>query len=44
MGSSETNKWHTQHKELRDAIKQHGLVIDLDETRGDFTFIEATKI
>ena len=30
--------------ELRDVITQHGFVIDLDETRGDFTFIEATKL
>jgi hypothetical protein len=30
--------------ELRDAIRQQGFVIDLDETRGDFTFIEATKL
>jgi hypothetical protein len=30
--------------ELRDAIRQQGFVIDLDETRGDFTFMEATKL
>ena len=30
--------------ELRDVIRQHGFVIDLDESRGDFTFIETTKI
>jgi hypothetical protein len=30
--------------ELRDAIRQQGFVIDLDETRVDFTFIEAKKI
>jgi superfamily II DNA or RNA helicase len=29
---------------LRDVIKEHGFVIDLDEARGDFTFIEATKL
>lgn len=29
---------------LRDVIKEHGYVIDLDEARGDFTFIEATKL
>ncbi|MGA9149462.1 MAG: hypothetical protein WBZ36_02700 [Candidatus Nitrosopolaris sp.] len=30
--------------ELRDVIKEQGFVIDLDEDRGDFTFIEATKL
>jgi Hypothetical methyltransferase len=30
--------------ELRDVLRQHGFVIDLDGDRGDFTFIEATKI
>ena len=30
--------------ELRDVIKEHGFVIDFDDVRGDFTFIEATKI
>jgi hypothetical protein len=29
---------------LRGVIKEHGFVIDLDEARGDFTFIEATKL
>jgi superfamily II DNA or RNA helicase len=30
--------------ELRDVIKEQGFVIDVDEERGDFTFIEATKV
>ena len=30
--------------ELRDAIRQQGFAIDVDEMRGDFTFIEATKV
>jgi hypothetical protein len=30
--------------ELRDVLKEQGFVIDLDEVRGDFTFIEATKL
>ena len=30
--------------ELRNMIKEHGFAIDLDEERGDFTFIEATKM
>ena len=29
---------------LRDVIKEQRFVIDLDEARGDFTFIEATKL
>jgi hypothetical protein len=29
---------------LREFISQQGFVIDLDEVRGDFTFIEATKL
>ncbi len=29
---------------LREFINKQGFVIDLDETRGDFTFIEATKL
>jgi superfamily II DNA or RNA helicase len=29
---------------LRDVIKEQGFVIDLDEIRGDFTFIEAIKL
>jgi hypothetical protein len=29
---------------LRAVIKEQGFVIDLDEARGDFTFIEATKL
>jgi hypothetical protein len=30
--------------ELRNVLKEQGFVIDLDEERGDFTFIEATKM
>jgi superfamily II DNA or RNA helicase len=30
--------------ELRNILKEQGFVIDLDEERGDFTFIEATKM
>jgi hypothetical protein len=30
--------------ELRDVLKQQDFVIDLDEARGEFTFIEATKL
>ena len=29
---------------LRNVIKEQGFVIDLDEARGDFTFIEAIKV
>ncbi len=29
---------------LRDVIKEQGFVIDLDDVRGDFTFIEAIKL
>jgi Hypothetical methyltransferase len=30
--------------ELRNVIKEQEFVIDVDEERGDFTFIEATKV
>ena len=29
---------------LRNVIEEQGFVIDLDEARGDFTFVEATKL
>jgi hypothetical protein len=30
--------------ELRNVIKEQGFVVDLDEERGDFRFIEATRM